>query len=65
MNFRIYWDGDLQDEPANGRSPHFPPYLEMERQRGGGFAFEQWKTALRDGKLGELQLVEGDPESAG
>ena len=37
----------------------------MERQRGGGFAFEQWKTALRDGKLGELQLVEGDPESAG
>ena len=29
MNFRIYWDGDLQDELlANGRSPHFPPYLQ-------------------------------------
>ena len=29
MNFRIYWDGDLQDEIlANGRSPHFPPYLQ-------------------------------------
>lgn len=29
MNFRIYWDGDLQDELlANGRPPHFPPYLQ-------------------------------------
>lgn len=29
MNFRIYWDGDLQDELlANGRAPHFPPYLQ-------------------------------------
>lgn len=29
MNFRIYWDGDLQDELlANGRAPHFPPYIQ-------------------------------------
>lgn len=29
MNFRIYWDGDLQDELlANGRRPHFAPYLQ-------------------------------------
>lgn len=29
MNFRIYWDGDLQDELlANGKAPHFPPYLQ-------------------------------------
>ena len=29
MNFRIYWDGDLQEELlANGRPPHFPPYLQ-------------------------------------
>ena len=29
MNFRIYWDGDLQDELlANGRIPHFAPYLQ-------------------------------------
>ena len=29
MNFRIYWDGDLQEEIlANGRPPHFPPYLQ-------------------------------------
>ena len=29
MNFRMYWDGDLQDELlANGRPPHFPPYLQ-------------------------------------
>lgn len=29
MNFRIYWDGDLLDELlANGRAPHFPPYLQ-------------------------------------
>ncbi len=29
MNFRIYWDGDLQEELlANGGAPHFPPYLQ-------------------------------------
>ena len=29
MNFRIYWDGDLQEELlANGRAPHFPPYIQ-------------------------------------
>lgn len=29
MNFRIYWDGDLQDELlANGQPPHFPPYIQ-------------------------------------
>ena len=29
MNFRIYWDGDLQEELlANGRAPRFPPYLQ-------------------------------------
>ncbi len=29
MNFRIYWDGDLQEELlANGRPPHFPPYIQ-------------------------------------
>lgn len=29
MNFRIYWDGDLQDELlANGRAPHFPPFIQ-------------------------------------
>ena len=29
MNFRIYWDGDLQDELlANSRRPHFAPYLQ-------------------------------------
>lgn len=29
MNFRIYWDGDLQDELlANGRAHHFPPYIQ-------------------------------------
>ncbi len=29
INFRIYWDGDLQEELlANGRPPHFPPYLQ-------------------------------------
>jgi len=30
INFRIYWDGDLQDELlANRRErPHFPPYLQ-------------------------------------
>lgn len=29
MNFRIYWDGDLQDELlANGRAPYFPPYIQ-------------------------------------
>lgn len=29
MNFRIYWDGDLQEELlANSRPPHFPPYLQ-------------------------------------
>ena len=29
MDFRIYWDGDLQEELlANGRQPHFPPRLQ-------------------------------------
>lgn len=29
MNFRIFWNGDLQEELlANGRAPHFPPYLQ-------------------------------------
>ncbi len=29
MNFRIFWDGDLQEELlANGRPPHFPPRLQ-------------------------------------
>ena len=29
MNFRIYWDGDLQEELlANSRPPHFPPYIQ-------------------------------------
>ncbi len=27
--FRIYWDGDLQDELiGNGRKPYFPPYIQ-------------------------------------
>ena len=29
LNFRLYWDGDLQEELlANGRPPHFPPRLQ-------------------------------------
>ncbi len=62
MNFRIYWDGDLQDELlANGRPPHFPPYLQKWKGSGGS-AIEQWKATLRDGTFGKLQLVEGNSQ---
>ena len=36
MNFRIYWDGDLQEELlANGRAPHFPPYIQKWNGKEG------------------------------
>ena len=63
LNFRIYWDGDLQEELlANGRPPHFPPRLQKwDGRQAKDFSLSNGKQLYELGHSVSCNWSKGTP----